>query len=58
MSVLHRDKVELIQHGLSGAEEHAPVQFGRQQLAPTGAYSHGDTRDLRAWQADDIRPFW
>mgnify|MGYP000847691186 CR=1 FL=1 len=58
MSVLHRDKVELIQHGLPGVEGHAPVQFGRQQLAPTGVYSHGDTRDVRTWQADDIRSFW
>jgi sarcosine oxidase len=50
MSVLHRDKVELIQRGLPGAETHATLPKSRQ---------HGlDTPDARTWQTGDIRPFW
>jgi sarcosine oxidase len=47
MSALHRDKVELIQRGLPGAETHAPLPSG-------GQYS----RQAPTWQAGDIRPFW
>jgi hypothetical protein len=54
MSVLHRDKVELIRRGLPREDGHAPIRYSREHAA----YKGMDTRDVRTWQANDIRPFW
>jgi hypothetical protein len=54
MSVLHRDKVELIRRGLPSEVGHAPARHGQPHATLYGV----DTRDVRTWQANDIRPFW
>ncbi len=54
MSVLHRDKVELIRRGLPSEDGHASARHDQQHATQYGV----DTRDVRTWQVSDIRPFW
>jgi len=68
LSKIHREKVDLIEHGLPTGEGHPgdrsvnrqwPSATGRRSLGQSGRRgAWEETVDLRYWQVKDVTPFW